>query len=110
MTIYYQKLTFFSIRNFCVNHWRGSEGYFWYHYLNHYICDSVRQYPFILKFFSDYKEYHTDTSVRFVITFTPEQFVQAEQEGFYKKFKLETFLHTSCMVSKLITNSCWEVH
>ena len=36
--------------------------------------------------------------------------MQAEREGFYKKFKLETFLHTSCMVSKLIRSSCCEVH
>jgi len=47
---------------------------------------------------SDYKEYHTDTKVKFTVTMTPEQYIKAEQEGFYKKFKLESALHTSCMV------------
>ncbi|KAI8823024.1 DNA topoisomerase, partial [Fimicolochytrium jonesii] len=38
----------------------------------------------------DYKEYHTDTSVHFVVQMTPEQMAKAEQEGLEKKFKMAT--------------------
>ena len=33
---------------------------------------------------SDYKEYHTDTTVRFVITMTPEMLAAAERDGMHK--------------------------
>ncbi|KAJ3018452.1 DNA topoisomerase 2 [Thoreauomyces humboldtii] len=36
----------------------------------------------------DYKEYHTDTAVHFVIDFTATQMERAEKEGLEKKFKL----------------------
>jgi len=46
----------------------------------------------------DYKEYHTDTSVHFVITMTKEQMAEAEKEGIEKKFKLSSTINTTNMV------------
>ena len=48
---------------------------------------------------SDYKEYHTDTTVKFVVTLSQEKMQEAERIGFHKKFKLESSLNTSNMVS-----------
>ena len=47
---------------------------------------------------SDYKEYHTDTTVKFVVTLSQEKMQEAERIGFHKKFKLESSLNTSNMV------------
>lgn len=47
---------------------------------------------------SDYKEYHTDTTVRFVVKFTPEQFREAERIGFHKFFKIQKTLSLNSMV------------
>ena len=47
---------------------------------------------------SDYKEYHTDTTVKFVVSMTTEQLNKAEDEGFYKKFKLESNMLLSNIV------------
>lgn len=47
---------------------------------------------------TDYKEYHTDTTVKFVVTMTEEQLSQAEREGLHKKFKLDSSLHTTSMI------------
>ncbi len=48
---------------------------------------------------SDYKEYHTDTTVRFVISFAPGQFNTLEREmgGFHRIFKLSGSISTNCM-------------
>jgi DNA topoisomerase II len=46
----------------------------------------------------DFKEYHTDTTVHFVITLSPENMAAAEAEGLEKRFKLTTTLSTSNMV------------
>ena len=46
----------------------------------------------------DYKEYHTDTTVKYLITMTPEELAKAEQEGLHKKFKLQTSMKTTNMV------------
>ncbi|KAG4072540.1 hypothetical protein HA402_004629 [Bradysia odoriphaga] len=48
---------------------------------------------------SDYKEYHTDTTVRFVISFAPGQFDTLEREmgGFHRIFKLSSSMSTNCM-------------
>ena len=54
--------------------------------------------PILNLFFRDYKEYHTDTTVHFVVSMTEENLAQAEQEGILKKFKLETSIATSSMV------------
>lgn len=48
--------------------------------------------------YSDYKEYHTDTTVRFVVTLSPDKMQEAETVGFHKKFKLESSLNTSNLV------------
>jgi DNA topoisomerase-2 len=47
---------------------------------------------------TDYKEYHTDTTVRFVVKMTPEQFRTAEQVGLHKFFKLQKTLSLNSMV------------
>nr|USF91789.1 topoisomerase II [Drosophila simulans] len=48
---------------------------------------------------SEYKEYHTDTTVRFVISFAPGEFerIRAEEGGFHRVFKLTTTLSTNQM-------------
>lgn len=47
---------------------------------------------------NDYKEYHTDATVRFVVTMNPANFEQARAAGFHKYFKLQTTFATSSMV------------
>lgn len=47
---------------------------------------------------TDYKEYHTDTTVRFVVTMSEEKLSKARDEGLHKVFKLQTSLTTSSMV------------
>ena len=48
--------------------------------------------------YSDYKEYHTDTTVKFVVTLTEQKMVEAAETGFHKKFKLEGALSINNMV------------
>ena len=47
----------------------------------------------------DYKEYHTDTTVRFVVKMTPEKLAHAQGQGLHKVFKLQGSITTGCMVS-----------
>jgi DNA topoisomerase-2 len=58
----------------------------------HYIC--VICCPF-----SDYKEYNTDTTVRFVVTMSADKLRVAEAEGLHKFFKLQTTVSLSSMVN-----------
>ncbi|KAH8335876.1 hypothetical protein KR074_000575 [Drosophila pseudoananassae] len=48
---------------------------------------------------SDYREYHTDTTVRFVVSFAPGEFnrIRSEDGGFYRVFKLTSSLSTNQM-------------
>ncbi|XP_055328560.1 DNA topoisomerase 2-alpha-like [Paramacrobiotus metropolitanus] len=46
----------------------------------------------------DYKEYHTDTTVRFVIRMSGEKFEEFQREGFHKAFKLQQTISMSSMV------------
>ena len=46
----------------------------------------------------DYKEYHTDSKVHFVINLAESQLSAAEKEGLEKKFKLTTTISTSNLV------------
>ncbi|XP_055342931.1 DNA topoisomerase 2-alpha-like isoform X3 [Paramacrobiotus metropolitanus] len=46
----------------------------------------------------DYKEYHTDTTVRFVIRMSGQKFVEFQREGFHKTFKLQQTISMSSMV------------
>lgn len=48
---------------------------------------------------NDYKEYHTDTTVRFVVSFLPGVFdkLQEEEGGFHRTFKLSSSMSTNCM-------------
>ena len=48
---------------------------------------------------SDYKDYYTDTTVKFVLSLTEDKLAEAEQAGLHKKFKLEAAINTSNMVS-----------
>ncbi|KAI0228357.1 DNA topoisomerase 2-beta [Lamellibrachia satsuma] len=47
---------------------------------------------------TDYKEYHTDTTVKFVIQMSKEALRKAETEGLHKVFKLQTLLSINSMV------------
>ncbi|XP_053322154.1 DNA topoisomerase 2-beta [Spea bombifrons] len=47
---------------------------------------------------TDYKEYHTDTTVKFVVRMTEEKLQQAEVAGLHKVFKLQTSLTCNSMV------------
>ena len=53
----------------------------------------------IIVLYSDYKEYHTDTTVKFVVTLTEDKLREAQEMGIHKKFKLESSINTSNMVS-----------
>ncbi|XP_078501642.1 DNA topoisomerase 2-alpha isoform X2 [Lissotriton helveticus] len=46
----------------------------------------------------DYREYHTDTTVRFVITMTEQKLAEAEAAGLHKVFKLQSPLTCNSMV------------
>ncbi|CAL8286093.1 unnamed protein product [Lota lota] len=47
---------------------------------------------------TDYKEYHTDTTVRFVVKMTEEKLMEAEAAGLHKVFKLQNPLTCNSMV------------
>lgn len=47
---------------------------------------------------SDYREYHTENTVHFQITLTPDQMARAEEAGLEKVFKLKSTINTSNMV------------
>jgi DNA topoisomerase-2 len=47
---------------------------------------------------TDYREYHTDTTVRFVVKMTPDQFKVASSAGLHKFFKLQKPLSLNSMV------------
>ncbi|CAJ1080808.1 DNA topoisomerase 2-alpha isoform X1 [Xyrichtys novacula] len=47
---------------------------------------------------TDYKEYHTDTTVRFVVKMTAEKLAEAEAAGLHKVFKLQNPLTCNSMV------------
>ncbi|MEQ2294819.1 hypothetical protein AMECASPLE_007733 [Ameca splendens] len=47
---------------------------------------------------SDYKEYHTDATVKFVVRMSEEKLAQAEAVGLHKVFKLQSSLTCNSMV------------
>ncbi|KAL8625295.1 hypothetical protein ACOMHN_030053 [Nucella lapillus] len=47
---------------------------------------------------TDYKDYNTDTTVKFVVKMTPEKLAQAEQTGLHKVFKLQSNLSTNMVL------------
>lgn len=47
---------------------------------------------------TDYKDYHTDTTVRFVVKMTEEKLREAEAAGLHKVFKLQSPLTCNSMV------------
>lgn len=49
---------------------------------------------------SDYKEYHTDTTVKFVVRMSEEKLAQAETAGLHKVFKLQSSLTCNSMVNR----------
>lgn len=53
---------------------------------------------------TDYKEYHTDTTVRFVIKMTEERLREAEAAGLHKVFKLQNLLTCHSMVNSTYHN------
>ncbi|RVE40121.1 hypothetical protein evm_015229 [Chilo suppressalis] len=46
---------------------------------------------------SEYREYNTDTTVRFVVTLLPGKLSEVEAEGIHKVFKLQTTISLTCM-------------
>lgn len=47
---------------------------------------------------TDYKDYYTDTTVKFELNLTEDKLAEAEQAGLHKKFKLEAAINTTNMV------------
>ncbi|XP_077169268.1 DNA topoisomerase 2-alpha isoform X2 [Paroedura picta] len=47
---------------------------------------------------SDYKEYHTDTTVKFIVKMSEQKLAEAEAAGLHKVFKLQTSLSCTNMV------------
>ncbi|XP_074782672.1 DNA topoisomerase 2-alpha isoform X1 [Athene noctua] len=47
---------------------------------------------------TDYKEYHTDTTVKFIVKMTEEKLAEAQAAGLHKVFKLQTSLTCNSMV------------
>ncbi|CAG7673135.1 unnamed protein product [Allacma fusca] len=47
---------------------------------------------------TDYKEYHTDTTVKFVISMKPDTLDKFQDEGLHKVFKLQSVLNLTSMV------------
>lgn len=47
---------------------------------------------------TDYKEYNTDTTIRFVVKMTPEKLAQAEAQGLHKIFKLQSSLSSNMVL------------
>ncbi|CAG4962834.1 unnamed protein product [Colias eurytheme] len=46
---------------------------------------------------SEYREYNTDTTVRFLVTLLPGKLAEVEAEGVHKVFKLQTTISMTCM-------------
>lgn len=59
----------------------------------------VSNFFFLNNLFRDYKEYNTDTTVRFVISMSPDKLDKAEDEGLHKVFKVQSSLSINSMVS-----------
>uniref|UniRef100_A0A0N5ASB9 DNA topoisomerase 2 n=1 Tax=Syphacia muris TaxID=451379 RepID=A0A0N5ASB9_9BILA len=57
--------------------------------------DGTEKQPAIIQ---DFKEYHTDTTVKFVVKMAPQKLREAQAEGLHKVFKLQTAINTSSMV------------
>ncbi|KAF7239114.1 DNA topoisomerase 2-alpha, partial [Varanus komodoensis] len=47
---------------------------------------------------TDYKEYHTDTTVKFIVKMSEQKLVEAEAAGLHKVFKIQTSLSCNNMV------------
>ena len=47
---------------------------------------------------NDYKEYHTDSTVKFLVRMSEEKLAQAEAAGLHKVFKLQSSLTCNSMV------------
>lgn len=58
---------------------------------------------------TDYKEYHTDTTVRFTVTLAEDKMSQAERDGFHKVFKLQA---THALTSMVLydSNGCLKTY
>lgn len=58
-------------------------------------------YIYYWEFSRDFKEYHTDTTVKFVVKMNAAKLREAEMEGLHKIFKLQTTINISSMVCNL---------
>lgn len=55
---------------------------------------------------TDYKEYHTDTTVKFIVKMSEKNLVEAEAAGLHKVFKLQTSLSCNNMVCDKWVGKC----
>lgn len=71
------------------------------------LLSKYKHFQIVLKFFlihyfiiinSDYKEYNTDTTIKFVVTMSPEILQKAENDNIHRFFKLQSSLSLSSMV------------
>jgi len=69
------------------------------------VCWELNWVFFLLDFNRDYREYHTDATVKFVVKMTPEKLAQAEENGLHKVFKLQSIISTTSMVCYLCKNN-----
>lgn len=56
---------------------------------------------------NDYKEYHTDATVKFVVRMSEEKLAQAEAAGLHKVFKLQSSLTCNSMVDIRFISLCF---
>lgn len=47
---------------------------------------------------NDYKEYHTEQTVKFLVKVTPDKMREYERDGLHDVFKLQKSINTTCMV------------
>lgn len=70
--------------------------YFKENVLEHYLHGDEKNAK--TQLITDYKEYHTDVTVRFVVKMDDRQFKEAQSQGFHKYFKLQKPLSLNSMV------------
>ena len=73
-----------------IKHWTQS----YKEFLEGLLNGTEKDQPFI----KDFKEYHTEACVNFVVTLDEAKMKEAEKVGLYKKFKLDTTIGVTNMV------------
>lgn len=79
----------------CVQHFSGSVVQAYKENVLEPMLNGTDKVPALI---TDYKEYHTDATVRFVVKMTEEKLMEAEAAGLHKVFKLQSPLTCNSMV------------